>query len=231
MFLRRELDGRRLPYRRGEYSLTFDDGPTESISLAVARELSGRGIAATFFVLGERAGDEALAAIAGLGHRLGNHTYAHTNFDSFQGDLEERLEWEIGRCHARIEADAHGRIPFRAPGGAWSRPRLTAMANRLPFARRYIGRYGWDIDPCDWRMHRRVGHAEKLGLEAIRVRLEAALDARDRGIILLHDGFPSNEAHLDDGVENAALAVTHLALEAVGRRGGRFVPLKEPRWR
>jgi len=65
-----------------QVALTFDNGPTPGVTDAVLDELGQRGIAATFFVVGEKLRDPArrrLAERAGAeGHAIGNHTLTHT---------------------------------------------------------------------------------------------------------------------------------------------------------
>jgi peptidoglycan/xylan/chitin deacetylase (PgdA/CDA1 family) len=148
--------------------------------------------------------------------------------DQFQGDHNIEIPDQIGRCHERIGQFCQGLIPFRAPGGAWSSRQFTKIANRLPFAHRYVGRYGWDIDACDWRLHRRHGNADKIGFDEYCRRYSEAADRFPSGIILLHDGVPSNESELADPDENKVIKVTEFVIEAMRKRGSRFVPLKEP---
>ncbi len=227
MFLAAELNGKRLKYKQGEYSLTFDDGPTEGVTAGLARFLRQEEISATFFVLGERANDEALSEMTACGHRIGNHTYSHQNLCMFAGDHRIEIADQIGRCHERVARFNRQRIPFRAPGGAWT-PEFTKIANGLSFADRYIGRYGWDIDTSDWRLHRKKGNGDKIEIDEFRRRFEQAIDRVNRGVILLHDGFPGNEAHLADRAENQVMKATEFVVETMHRRGLRLVPLKEP---
>jgi peptidoglycan/xylan/chitin deacetylase (PgdA/CDA1 family) len=226
MFLAKELNGRRLRYRSGEYSLTFDDGPTPGVTTALGRLLHNEGISATFFVLGERADDDVLCELVACGHRIGNHTFSHQNLDSFNGDHNIEIPEQITKCHERIERFGARRIPFRAPGGAWSN--FSKIANQLPFANRYIGRYGWDIDASDWRLHRKQGNRDKIEFNDFCRLFNEAVDRVHRGVILLHDGFPANEARFADRGENQVLQAAQFAIAATRKRGGRFVPLKEP---
>jgi peptidoglycan/xylan/chitin deacetylase (PgdA/CDA1 family) len=228
MFLAKELHGRRLKYKDNEYSLTFDDGPTEGVTVDLGRLLRKENISATFFVLGEHANDEALSDLVRCGHRIGNHTFSHQNLDLFTGDHNIEIPDQIGKCHERIERFSQRLIPFRAPGGAWTNPEFSKIANRLPFAKRYIGRYGWDIDASDWRLHRRKGSADKIEFDEFCRRFTDAIDRIPSGIILLHDGFPANEAELDDRDENKVIRVTEFVIATMRKRGLRFVPLKEP---
>jgi peptidoglycan/xylan/chitin deacetylase (PgdA/CDA1 family) len=233
VFLGSELRGRHLNYRANEYSLTFDDGPTEGITSDLARLLHLQDVSATFFVLGERVDHTALSELVRYGHRLGNHTYSHQNMDDFRGDHRAEIAHQITACHEQIEQFVRQRrIPFRAPGGAWSDPQFSTFANDLPISKRYIGRYGWDIDANDWRLQRRPGHAEKIGFGDFCARFEQALETFRGGIVLLHDGFPKNEAHLADPKENIVLEVASFVLAIMRSRGFHCVPLREPpAWR
>jgi peptidoglycan/xylan/chitin deacetylase (PgdA/CDA1 family) len=233
MFFSNELRGRNLNYRANEYSLTFDDGPMDGVTTDLARMLHREGVAATFFVLGERADPAALSTLVQYGHRLGNHTYSHQNLDVFCGDHRAEIAHQISACHERIEEFVpQTRIPFRAPGGAWSDPRFSAFANELPISKRYIGRYGWDLEANDWRLQRQSGHAEKIEFSDFCARFEQALEKFRGGIVLLHDGFPKNELHLADPKENMALEVAEFVLATMRSRGFQCVPLKEPpAWR
>jgi len=228
MFLAAELNGKRLHYRQNEYSLTFDDGPTAGVTVELARLLQHEEISATFFVLGEHSDDATLSELVKCGQRIGNHTFSHQNLDRYTGDHEVEIPHQIGRCHERIERFSRKRIPFRAPGGAWSNPRFTKIANRLAYAGRYIGRYGWDIDAADWRLHRRKGDADKSAFDDFCRRFEDSLNRHSRGIILLHDGVPGNEAELADPAENQAVRVAEFAIATLRKRAARIVPLKEP---
>jgi len=228
MFLAKELRGKRLKYKDGEFSLTFDDGPTEGVTIDLGRLLQKASISATFFVLGEHANDEALSELVRCGHRIGNHTFSHRNLDLFTGDHNIEIPDQIGKCHERIERFCQRPIPFRAPGGAWTNPKFTKIANKLPFAKHYIGRYGWDIDASDWRLHRKKGNADKIEFDDFCRRFEEAIDRARSGIILLHDGFPRNEAELADRDENKVMEVAEFVIEAMRTRGFRFLPLKEP---
>ncbi len=61
-------------------ALTFDDGPDPAHTPVVLDRLRALGVRATFFVIGVKAeAHPALVArIAGEGHEIGHHSYAHT---------------------------------------------------------------------------------------------------------------------------------------------------------
>jgi len=92
------------------------------------------GVAATFFVVGadldeDGEGRAALAALAGAGHELANHTHSHP-YD-FVRLGPARIAEEIDRGHAAIAACA-GAAPvgFRAPGYEISPTVIEALAAR-----------------------------------------------------------------------------------------------------
>ena len=70
-----------LPETRKELYLTFDDGPTPSITEWTLKELQKFGAKATFFLVGQNAErhPDIISAIKQGGHAIGNHTYKHLN--------------------------------------------------------------------------------------------------------------------------------------------------------
>lgn len=71
----------RVNTKEKEVFLTFDDGPTPEVSMAVLQILEEAGAKATFFLLGKNVQAYPLLAhqIIDAGHSIGNHGYAHLN--------------------------------------------------------------------------------------------------------------------------------------------------------
>jgi peptidoglycan/xylan/chitin deacetylase (PgdA/CDA1 family) len=122
-----------------EVWLTIDDGPTEDTS-AMLEALEARGVKATFFLKGElsAAHPERVAAIAGRGHSIGNHSHTHPS-GSFWCLGPRAIAAQIDRCAAAIPPTPW----FRAPVG---------MKN--PFvhphlARRGLRLIGWSVRGFD----------------------------------------------------------------------------------
>jgi len=63
-------------------ALTFDDGPSPSSTPILLDLLARHHLQATFFVVGEKAGQhpELIAAILARGHTIGNHSWRHDYF-------------------------------------------------------------------------------------------------------------------------------------------------------
>ena len=59
--------------------LTFDDGPTDSVTPKVLDVLEKESVHATFFVIGKQISgrEEILRRIAAQGHSVGVHSYSH----------------------------------------------------------------------------------------------------------------------------------------------------------
>ncbi|MEM7051351.1 MAG: polysaccharide deacetylase family protein [Acidobacteriota bacterium] len=166
---------RRLPPVTGAVALTFDDGPDPQVTPRVLDLLDDAGFRATFFVIGRRAQrhPDLVREIHRRGHRLGNHTYRHSNAFSLFGP--RRIGDEIDRTQQLItqltgEAPTH----FRAPAGLrgpWLEPLLH---------RRSLQLVSWTRRPFD---------TTTSSPERVLARLLRDLAAGD--ILLLHDGRPN----------------------------------------
>lgn len=156
----------------GKYvALTFDDGPSASITPRILDILSRHGVRATFFVLGENAvrNKSVLARAAAEGHEIASHTWNHVNMT--KANLEEIVS-QMDRTAAVVQ-EATGRKPalMRPPYGAVNKGIIDLM----------VDRYGtpavlWDVDTVDWKH------------PGVSVVVDRAVNqARNGSIILLHD--------------------------------------------
>lgn len=61
-------------------SLTFDNGPNPGVTEGVLEALRQRGLRASFFMIGRlaAAAPDLVARVAAEGHRIGNHTWSHS---------------------------------------------------------------------------------------------------------------------------------------------------------
>lgn len=156
----------------GNYvAITFDDGPSASLTPRVLDILKRHGARATFFVLGQNASrnPSILARAAAEGHEIGNHTYSHIKMT---GSSQETVCSEISRTNSAIKA-AIGTTPkvMRPPYGAINSSLVSLMYHN----------YGlksilWNVDTNDW---------QRPGVSVVVKR--AVSGARPGSIILLHD--------------------------------------------
>jgi peptidoglycan/xylan/chitin deacetylase (PgdA/CDA1 family) len=164
--------------------------------------LAAANVAATFFVLGERAQrhPELLARVRDGGHEVEVHGYAHLRHPQV---TRAEVEADIDRALAVLGGATRWRIPWGHLADF-----TTAIAEE-----RELEIVGWSTDTHDWR-----------GDDA-RTML-AQLDLTQGGIVLAHDGI-SVGAQRSTADETARLVP--LLVEAARRQGLEPGPLTN-RW-
>lgn len=155
----------------GGWALTFDDGPHAQGTPAVLEVLAGRGVQATFFLVGEQVlrNPTIPPEIVAAGHGIGLHCHRHRN-------LLRLAPWQVREDVARAQAaieDATGISPmlYRPPYGV-----LNATALRL------ARRAGWRT--LLWTHWGRDWEARATP-ESIATRVTD--DVEEGSILLLHD--------------------------------------------
>lgn len=159
-------------------ALTFDDGPTDWAH-EVAATLSEHDVHATFFVTGREANKnpEALAALIGAGHEIGNHSYSHPRMIFMP---MARVAREIEDTDAILRASGYdGPIQFRPPFGK----KLVTLP--LYLERHNRASIMWSLEP-EYKPEPTDDPAE-----IARRTIEAA---RPGDIILLHPMYNSRAA-------------------------------------
>lgn len=156
----------------GNYvALTFDDGPSPSLTPRVLDILKQYDAKATFFVVGRSVekNKDILARAVAEGHEIGSHTWSHIKMTT---SGTARVIDEMDRSCAAIK-NATGFAPkvMRPPYGAVNANIVSLMKSR----------YGmptimWDVDTRDW---------QHPGVSVVINR--AVGKARPGSIILLHD--------------------------------------------
>ncbi len=104
--------------------LTFDDGPTPSITSAILDILAQEGVKATFFVIGSNAEryPELVRRIYQEGHGIGNHSYSHV-FKHIYASTENYLE-ELAKTKRILQSILGEDKEFmltRFPGGSFGK--------------------------------------------------------------------------------------------------------------
>lgn len=104
--------------------LTFDDGPSSSVTPQILDILNSYKIKATFFVLGQEAErrPEVLKRIYNDGHKIANHSYSH-NYKHIYSSVETLLN-EIEQTNNIINDSLgfyYGNTVFRFPGGSFEK--------------------------------------------------------------------------------------------------------------
>jgi len=184
----------------GSYiAMTFDDGPSATLTPKLLDLLAAHHIKATFFVIGENVAEhhEVVARAAREGHEIGNHSWSHPNFGKMP---DQGVRSQLQRTDDAIKS-ATGTRPtlLRPPYGS-----ITDREKRWihdEFGYRIIL---WDVDPYDWK---RPGSAV--------VRNRILKETQPGSIVLSHDIHPGT-------IE--AMPSTFDALEA---KGFKFVTVSE----
>jgi peptidoglycan/xylan/chitin deacetylase (PgdA/CDA1 family) len=175
-----------LPLADHEVVLTFDDGPLPPYSNQILDILASQCVKATYFLVGEMAHTfpAVVRRIYQEGHTIGTHSEDHpTHFERLPA---EKMEHEIDDGIADVGAalgDAKAIAPFfRIPGLA----RSDEVEDEL--AARGLVVFSSDTVADDW--HHRITPSQIIALALSR------LEARGKGILLLHDIHPTTVAAL-----------------------------------
>src|SRR6059036_2038966 len=127
-------------------AMTFDDGPSATLTPKLLDLLAAHHIKATFFVIGENVAEhsEIVAREAREGHEIANHSWSHPNLAKMSDDGAR------GQLHKTEDAirSATGNRPslLRPPYGSISE-RQKKWINQ-EFGYKIVL---WDVDPLDWR--------------------------------------------------------------------------------
>jgi peptidoglycan/xylan/chitin deacetylase (PgdA/CDA1 family) len=189
-----------LPLADKEVVLTFDDGPLPRYSLPVLDILAAQCVKATYFLVGSMAREfpAVVRRIHDDGHTIGTHT---DNHPSRMHKLPiEKVRAEIDQGISDVGAalwDQKDLAPFfRIPG----LNRSDAIEEEL--AARSLIVFSSDTVADDW--HRRIKPAD------IVHRAMSRLEARGRGILLLHDIHAATVAALPELLKKLKEAGFHV---------------------
>jgi len=175
-----------LPLDDHEVVLTFDDGPISPYSNQILDILSSQCVKALYFLVGEmaKAYPAVVRRIHDEGHTIGSHSEDHPlRFDRIS---DEKVRWEIDAGIDNVNAalgDGGGLAPFfRIPGFG----RTDVVEGEL--AARSLVVFSTDVVADDW--HRRISASQ------IIARAMSRLEAKGKGMLLLHDIHPWTVAAL-----------------------------------
>ena len=161
-----------LPEGKKLIALTFDDGPRRATTTRLLDGLAERGVKATFFLIGAQIenNEDVVRRMDEEGHQIGIHTFDHVKLTGLsRADFDAQVE----RTRAALKGVlGHNDFLLRPPYGMLD-DGVRAMAG-CPILL-------WSIDPEDWRDR-----------DGARVAAEVTAQARDGGIILMHDIFPES---------------------------------------
>src|SRR5881409_2540097 len=181
-------------------AMTFDDGPSATLTPKLLDLLAAHHIRATFFVIGENVAEhpEIVERAAREGHEIGNHSWSHPNFGKMK---EESVRSQLRRTDDAIK-NATGKRPtlMQPPYGSITDREKHWI--RDEFGYQIIL---WDVDPYDWR---RPGPAV--------VRNRILKETQPGSIVLSHD------------IHQGTIEAMPSTFDALEAKGFRFVTVSEP---
>jgi len=155
-------------------AMTFDDGPSATLTPKLLDLLAAHHIKATFFVIGENVAEhpEVVARAAREGHEIGNHSWSHPNFGKMS---DESVRRQLQQTDDAIK-NATGKRPtlMRPPYGS-----ITTREKRWIHDEFGYDIILWDVDPYDWK---------RPGPAVVRARI--LKETRPGSIVLSHDIHP-----------------------------------------
>ncbi len=169
-----------LPLAPGEVVLTFDDGPLPPYTTRILDILKSECVKATYFLVGTMAKNfpDVVRRIHEDGHTIGTHSLRHPlPFERLSpAQAEQEIDGGIAAVSAALGDSAELAPFFRFPGLG----RTSAVENYL--ASRSLVSWSVDLVADDWFRH--------ITPEEVTQRALSRIQARGRGILLLHDIHP-----------------------------------------
>jgi len=165
-----------LPLEDKEVVITFDDGPLPRYSQPILDILAAQCVKVTFFMVGSMAREfpDAVRRAYDAGHTIGTHTQDHP-LRMNKIPMQDVL-WEIDEGIASVAGalgdPTHLSPFFRVPGFARTEPMEEELAGRS------LVTFSTDVTADDWY---------HIGPGQIVSRAISRLEARGKGILLLHD--------------------------------------------
>jgi peptidoglycan/xylan/chitin deacetylase (PgdA/CDA1 family) len=187
----------------GHVSLTFDDGPSPTVTPQLVHTLRRLHVPATFFMLGYRvaASPSTARLVARSGFLVGNHTWEHEQLTAL-GDRQVRRT--LRRTEVALHRAGVVTTPLVRPPYGLTDAHVQEIEGELGLAEVL-----WTIDPRDW---------ETSSSATIARRILDGLVPGGSNIVIQHDGV---------GTSPASVAAVPRVVREARRRGYCFVALDE----
>jgi Predicted xylanase/chitin deacetylase len=203
-----------LPLNDHEVVITFDDGPLPPYSNIILDILASQCVKATYFLIGRMAHQypSIVRRIYNAGHTIGTHTQNHPL--ALQRLPLQRVESEVEGGIASVDAalgDPKALSPFfRIPGLA----RTNAIDKYLASER--LVTWSADVVADDW--------FRRIAAKTIVQRAIQRLEAKGRGILLLHDIHPATAMALPMLLKELKARGFHVVQVVAAGDRPKFVP-------
>jgi peptidoglycan/xylan/chitin deacetylase (PgdA/CDA1 family) len=181
-------DGKKVAY------LTFDDGPSETVTPLILDTLKAENVHATFFVVG-KAVDESdvtkrlIKREVDEGNAIGNHTYSHNynylypnktvSVDNFMADVNK-----TNQSLKNILGENFSTRAIRFPGGHMTWKGMASMDDIMKEK---------DYHQVDWNALTKDAEGKPKNAEQLKQELIKTITGRQKAVILMHDTYGKEE--------------------------------------
>ena len=174
--------------------LTFDDGPSETVTPSILKTLKKENVKATFFVLGKsidesEANKKLLKQEVTEGHAIGNHTYSHNynylypnksvNTNNFMSEINKTNE-----SLKKVLGENFSTRAIRFPGGhmSWKN---TAGIDKLMKEK--------DYHYIDWNALSKDAEGAQKNAEQLTEEVKKTVGNKTKVVLLMHDTYGKEE--------------------------------------
>lgn len=186
-------DGKKVVY------LTFDDGPSQTVTPKILDTLKEENVHATFFLVGKSVdANETSKSIVkrevAEGNAIGNHTYSHSysylypkgniNVDNCMADIEK-----TNQSLKNILGQDFSTRAIRFPGGhmTWAKKDAKGMAAMDEAL------HAKDYHQVDWNSLSSDAEGAPKNAEQLKQDVIKTVSGREKAIILMHDTYGKEE--------------------------------------
>lgn len=188
-----EKDGKKIAF------LTFDDGPSTTVTPRILDTLKSYDVKATFCLMGQNVdanerSKELVKEIFNSGHAIGNHTYTHSMKKLYPGNkldvnhYMDEVEQDNNSIRNILGKDFNTRV-IRMPGGYMSRqyyhdPNLEEFNARLKEK---------DMYSIDWNAYDFDAEGRRKNAAQLLEHVKESVGSQEKVVILMHDTYGKEE--------------------------------------
>lgn len=181
-------DGKKVVY------LTFDDGPSETVTPIILDILKAENVHATFFVLGKEVDESDITKNlikreVEEGNAIGNHTYSH-NYNCLYPNKTVSVDnfiAEVNKTNESLKSILGENFKTRAirfPGGHMTWKGMDDMDAAMKEK---------DYHQVDWNAMTRDAEGKPKNAEQLKQELIKTITGRQKAVILMHDTYGKEE--------------------------------------
>lgn len=192
--VRKILSGQAEKDGKKEVFLTFDDGPSTTVTPKILDTLKQYNVKATFFLVGNEVDNarhkDLVKRIYDEGNAIGNHSYTHDYKKLYPGNSVnvESFFQEVDKTNTGIRniiGENFNTRVIRMPGGYMSRKHYKDPS--LPAFDAKLGEL--DMDSIDWNALSGDAEGKKRTPQELAERVKKTVTGQEKAVILMHDTY------------------------------------------